>query len=190
MAGFTLGTAAHRTPTPKKEEMHMLNRRILAAVVVVSTSISLAALAQGKPPGRGADACALVSKVEIEQALGVTLGDGTKNPNMQNPGVLSSCDYTTPGGGQVGILIRRSSVKYVVGSEKAAFEKQGLKLRYLTGLGTTAFFIDMFGMGTELGIFRGDYDYAQVSAMATGGNAAKTASGLEKLGRLVLDRWK
>ena len=36
--------------------------------------------AQGGPPGRGADACALVTKAEIEQALGVKLGDATKNP--------------------------------------------------------------------------------------------------------------
>ena len=124
--------------------------------------------AQGGPPGRGADACALVTKAEIEQALGVKLGDATKNPRMQNPGVLSSCDYSSPAGGQVSVLIRRTTAKYVIGSEKAEFEKQGMKLRYTQGLGTTAFFIDM----------------------SIGGNPTETTAGLETIARLVLERWK
>lgn len=149
----------------------------------------MTALAQGKPPGQGADACTLVSKAELEQTFAVKLGDGKKNPSMQNPGVLSSCDYATSGGGKVSVLIRLTAVKYVVGSEKAEFAKQGgMKLKYTTGLGTTAFFIDMFGMGTRLGIFRGDYDYVQLSAMATGDNEAARAAALTKIATLVLDR--
>lgn len=167
-----------------------MKTRCCVAAVAVCTLISAAAMAQGKPPGSGADACALASKAEVEQALGLKLGDGTKNPRMQNPGVLSSCDYATPDGGEVGVLIRQNPVKYVLGTEKAEFEKQGMKLTYTKGLGTTAFFIDMFGMGTGLGIFRGDYDYVQLSAMATGADPAKTRAGLEKLARLVLERWK
>ena len=168
----------------------MKTRCCVAAVVAVSTLISATSRAQGQPPGRGADACALVTKAEIEQALGVKLGDAKKNPRMQNPGVLSSCDYSTPEGGEVGILIRQNAVKYVIGSEKAEFEKQGMKLRYMKGLGTTAFFIDMFGMGTGLGVFRGDYDYVQLSAMLISGDPAKIAAGLEKVARLVIERWK
>jgi hypothetical protein len=148
------------------------------------------ASAQAKAPGKDADACTVVSKVEIEQVLGLKLKDGAKKPNMQNPGVLSTCDYALDGGGEVSVLIRQNARKYVPGTEKAEFEKQGMKLRYITGLGTTAAFIDMFGMGTGLIVFRGDYDYVQLSAMSTGVDAKALPDRLEKLARLVLERWK
>ena len=168
----------------------MPNRSCVALVVALAAVTSVTASAQGKPPGQGADACSLVSKAEIEGALGLRLAGGVKYPKMQSSGVLSSCDYATPGGGQVGVLIRRNATKYVAGTEKAEFEKQGMKLRYTTGLGASAFFIDMFGMGTGLGIFRGDYDYVQPTAMGTGGTEASRSDGLTKIAQLVLDRWK
>jgi len=165
---------------------------LFAVLVLPALSVPSVALAQAKAaaPGKGADACTLVSKAEIEQALGVKLQDGKREPRMQNPGVLSSCDYPTGGGGQVGILVRQNPTKYVVGTEKAEFEKQGMKLEYVKGLGTTAAFIDMFGMGKGLIVFRGDYDYVQVSAMMSGIDKKVLPERLEKLTRLVLDRWK
>lgn len=165
-------------------------RSCLCLLVPICLLTSVVASAQSKPPGKGADACTLVAKAEIEQALGVKLQEGTRKPAMQNPGVLSSCDYDSGGGGQVAVLIRQNPTKYVAGSEKAEFEKQGMKPRYVTGLGTTAAFIDMFGMGTGLFVFRGDYDYIQVSAMMTGIDAKALPARLEKLARLVLERWK
>jgi hypothetical protein len=162
----------------------------LAVALVLSLPSIAAAQGRATAPGKGADACALVTKAEIEQALGIKLQDGKKEPRMQNPGVLSSCDYPTGGGGQVGVLIRQNLTKYVVGTEKAEFEKQGMKLEYVKGLGTTAAFIDMFGMGTGLIVFRGDYDYVQVSAMMSGIDKKVLPERLDKLTRLVLERWK
>jgi hypothetical protein len=163
-----------------------------ACLLLLGLITPAVAFAQGKAaaPGKGADACTLVSKAEIEDAIGLKLQDGKKDPKMQNPGVLSSCDYSTQSGGQVSILIRQNPTKYAPGTEKAEFEKQGMKLKYATGLGTTAFFIDMFGMGTSLGVFRGDYDYVQLSAMGTGGAEAARSAALAKAAKLVLDRWK
>jgi hypothetical protein len=163
-----------------------------ACVLLLGFITPAVTFAQGKavPPGKGADACTLVSKAEIEEAMGLKLQDGKKNPNMQNAGVLSSCDYSTQSGGQVSILIRQNPTKYVPGTEKAEFEKQGMKLTYLKGLGTTAALMDMMGMGSGLIVFRGDYDYVQVSAMMSGVDGKLLPPRLEKLTRLVLDRWK
>ncbi len=152
--------------------------------------VPAAASAQGKPPGKGVDACTIVSKAEIEQALGLTLADGKKEPRMQNPGVLSSCDYSAGAGGTVSVLLRQNATKWVKGTEKAEFEKQGMKLNYTTALGETAAFIDMMGMGTGLAVFRGDYDYIQVSAMMTGADKKTLPDRLVKLGKLVMERWK
>ena len=168
----------------------MSTRFSLGAALLLLILTPVLAFAQGKPPGKGADACTLASKTEIEQTIAVKLQDGVKNPKMQNPGVLSSCDYKTGDGGTVSVLIRQNPTKYVPGTEKDAFEKQGMKLRYVNGLGTTAAFIDMFGMGTGMFVFRGDYDYVQVSAMMVGGDAKTLPDRIEKLTRLVLERWK
>jgi hypothetical protein len=142
-----------------------------------------------KAPGKGADACTLVTKAEIEKLLGVTLSDGKPNPLVQNPGVLSSCDFEKPGGGQLSIIIRRNPIKYVVGAEKAEFEKHGLKLRYVTGLGTTAFFTDLGDFGTIINVFRGDYDFVSVTATMLG-SPQKISPQVEKVARAVLDAWK
>ena len=165
-------------------------RRLTYGAVALTFGLLAVSAASAQPaPGKGAEACALVPKAEIEQIVGTKLVDGKKKTRMQNPGVLSSCDYESAGGGQVGVLIRRNAVKYVPGSEKAEFEKQGMKIRYVKGIGTTAFFIDMFGMGTGMSVFRGDYDYVQVSAMAVS-TPEKVSPAVEKLTRLVLERWK
>ncbi len=160
----------------------------VAAFLLVVTPPT--AWAQSKAPGKGVDACTVVSKAEIEQAMGLKLKDGKKEPRMQNPGVLSSCDYDEESGGQVSVLLRRNAAKFVKGTEKAEFEKQGMKLTYTTALGDTAAFIDMMGMGTGLAVFRGDYDYIQLSAMMTSADKKTLPDRLVGLGKLVMDRWK
>jgi hypothetical protein len=148
-----------------------------------------AANAQGKPPGDGADACTLISRAEIEEIMGIKLSDGEKTSNLQKKGILSTCDYSTAEGGQVSMLIRQTSVKYLPGSEKAEFEKTGMKLRYAQGLGDTAFFADMAGTGTGLNIFRGDHDFVLITAMGIG-PLEKVSPNMVKLAHILLDRWK
>jgi hypothetical protein len=162
---------------------------VLAGAMLLFSAMPAFAQTKGAAPGKGADACALVTKAEIQQAFGVQVNDGTKNPRMQNPGVLSSCDYQGAGGESISVLIRQNAVKYVPGTEKPEFEKQGMKLRPAPGIGASAFYMDMFGMGTGSVVFRGDYDYVQVSAMNAGA-AKKVEAGVEKITRMVLDRWK
>jgi hypothetical protein len=144
---------------------------------------------QAQSPGNGADACALVPKAEIEKIMGISLIEGTKDEKMQRQGVLSTCDYSTSDGGQLSILIRQTKVKYVPGSEKTEFEKAGMTLRYVEGLGAAAFFSDIAGLGTGLNVFRGDYDYVLITAMSVG-PVEKISPNMEKLARILLERWK
>jgi hypothetical protein len=153
------------------------------AIALVPLAVAGAA-AQSRPPGKGADACALVSKAEIEQILGLKLNSTPTNPRMQKPGLLSTCYYTGPGGGQVTILIRRNLTKFVPGQERPADEK----FREVKGLGAAAFFTDTPPIGTSLNVFRGDYDYILVSGMGLG-EPQKVSPGLEKLARLLVERW-
>jgi hypothetical protein len=145
------------------------------------------AAGQAKLPGQGADACTLVSKAEIEQTLGVKLADGVQNPSLQKPGVRSDCDYKTSDGGIVTIAIQHRPIKYE-GTATVDAKKQGVQQGHIPGLGRDAFLTEASGIWS-LSIFRGDYDYINVTVM--GSISVKPASAaVEKLGRIVLDRWK
>ena len=156
---------------------------VFALIVLASA----AAAQEAKLPGQGADACTLVSKTEIEQTLGVKLGDGEKNPSLQTPGVVSTCHYKAPDFGQVTIAIRHRPIKYQ-GTATIDAKKQGAQQGHIQGLGRDALLTEASGVW-NLSIFRGDYDF--ISVMVVGSISAKPASAaVEKLGRMVLDRWK
>ena len=167
--------------------------RKLAYLAVFALLLLLAvnAAEQAKPPGQGADACAVVSRAEIEQVLGVKLTDGVKNPALQTPGVVSTCDYKTSGGGRVTIAIRRRPIKYE-GTATVDAKKQGVQQGHIAGLGRDALLTEASAGETSienLSIFRGDYDFISITFM--GSSPVKPISAaLEKLGRMVLDGWK
>ncbi len=145
------------------------------------------AAGQAKLPGQGADACTVVSKADIEQTLGVKLADGVKNPNLQTPGVVSTCNYKRSDGGFVTIAIRHRPIKYE-GTATVNAKKQGVEQGHIAGLGRDALLTEASGL-ENLTIFRGDYDF--INVMAMGSISVKPASAaVEKLGRMVLDGWK
>jgi hypothetical protein len=145
------------------------------------------AAGQAKLPGQGADACTVVSKAEIEQTLGVKLADGVKNPGLQTPGVVSTCNYKISDGGFVTIAIRHRPIKYQ-GTAALDAKKQGVEQGHVAGLGRDALLTEVSGVW-NLSIFRGDYDFITITV--TGSFSVKPASAaIEKLGRMVLDGWK
>ena len=144
------------------------------------------AAGQAKLPGQGADACTVVSKADIEQTLGVKLADGEKPPRLQEPGVVSTCNYKISGG-IVSIAIRHRPIKYE-GTATVDAKKQGVEQGHIAGLGRDAFLTEASGI-ENLTIFRGDYDL--INLMVMGSIPVKPASAaVEKLGRMVLDGWK
>ena len=164
--------------------------RAMPAYLAVFALLLLAAAdaaGQAKLPGQGADACTVVSKAEIEQTLGVKLTDGEKPPNLQTPGVVSTCNYKTSDGGMVMIAIRHRPIKYE-GTATVDAKKQGVEQGHIPGLGRDAFLTEASGI-ENLTIFRGDYDL--ISVMVMGSIPVKPASAaVQKLGRMVLDGWK
>jgi len=161
------------------------------AVFALLLLATVNAAQQSKPPGQGADACAVVSRAQIEQTLGVKLTDGVKNPAQQTPGVVSTCVYRISGGGQVTITIRRRPIKYE-GTATVDAKKQGVQQGHIAGLGRDALLTEASAGETSvenLSIFRGDYDFITVTFM--GSSPVKPLSAaMEKLGRKVLDGWK
>ena len=145
---------------------------------------------QAKPPGEGADACALVSKAEIEQALGVKLTDGVKYPpadpwscvHLQITRLPAAAKSLSPfGAGRSNTKERQPGCQE---AGRAAGAHPGTRERCVlteTSAGETSI--------ENLSIFRADYDY--ISIMFMGSSPVKPISAaLEKAGRLVLDGWK
>ena len=67
-------------------------------------------------------------------------------------------------------------------------KKQGAQQGHIQGLGRDALLTEAPGL-KNLSIFRGDYDF--INVMVVGAIPVKPASAaVEKLGRMVLDRWK
>ena len=163
-------------------------RRLAYLTLVAFLLLAAAGAAdQAKPPGQGADACTLVSKAEIEQTLGVKLADGAKNPALQTPGVVSTCSYKTSDSGMVTIAIRRRPIKYQ-GTAAMDAKKQGVQQGHIQGLGRDALLTETSGV-ESLSIFRGDYD--NINVLIVGSISVKPISAaIEKLGRIVLERWK
>jgi hypothetical protein len=167
-----------------------MRRPVDLTVIALLLLAAAGAAEQGKPPGQGADACTLVSKVEIEQTLGVKLADGVKNPSQQTPGVVSTCNYKTSDG-QVMIAIRHRPIKYQ-GTATLDAKNQGVRQGHIEGLGRDALLTETSAGESRvesLSIFRGDYDL--ITVLFVGSSPVKPISAaMEKLGRMLLDAWK
>jgi hypothetical protein len=60
-------------------------------------------------------------------------------------------------------------------------------VRVISGLGSTAFFLDIAGAGTQLHVVRDDRDYVMVSILGFG-DAAAVSAAAERIVRTALAR--
>jgi hypothetical protein len=129
-------------------------------------------------------ACSAVTAADVERALGRRFGRGQE----ESHGAESTCDYGA-GNGQVSITIQRLSGKLDPAAEIESLKESisGCTVRMTSGLGSTAFFLDIEGAGTQLHVIRDDRDYAMVSILGFG-DAAAVSAAAERLARAALGR--
>jgi len=130
-------------------------------------------------------ACLAVTKAEVEEALGLSLGNGKERKDRGT----STCEYQAADG-QVTVALYRSTIKLNLTSEIKHLQKSipNATIREVPGIGTRAFFMDMAAVGTQLHIIRGDYDYVLVSVLGFGG-AEQVSTAAEKIARRALERF-
>ena len=106
----------------------------------------------------------------------------------ESHGAESTCDYGV-GNGLVSITIQRLTEKLDIPAEIASMKKclAGSSVRMLSGLGSTAFFLDIAGAGTQLHVIRDDRDYVMVSILGFG-DAAQVSAAAERIARAALGR--
>jgi hypothetical protein len=159
---------------------------------VFALFLMFAAAVSGKPaatpspsPTKAIGACTAVTSRDLERALGRQFGHGQEDTR----GSESTCDYGT-GNGQVSIVIMRLNEKLDLRAEIASIQRtvENAKVRMAPEFGTTAFFLDIDGAGTQLHVVRGERDYVMVSILGFGEaptvSAAATRVAKAALGRL------
>ena len=129
-------------------------------------------------------ACSAVTAADMQHALGRRFGPGQET----SLGSDSTCDYGA-GNGLVSITVMRLREKLDISAEIESMKKtlEGSSVRMVSDLGSTAFFLDIAGAGTQLHVIRNDRDYVMVSILGFGDPSAVSAAA-ERLARAALGR--
>jgi hypothetical protein len=134
-------------------------------------------------------ACTVVTRADVEQALGRPVGRGKEDIGDDS----SSCDYAA-GSGIVTITVQhvraRLDVRAEVASLQRAIPDGHLREAHLAGTPAeiTAFYLDLDGAGTQLHVIRGGHDYLLISVLGFG-EADRVSQAAEKIARKALERF-
>jgi hypothetical protein len=142
------------------------------------------AVAPPASPLKTESACTVVTKAEIEAALGRTVSMGVEHKRAAQ----SICDYTE-GDGAITIALVHSDEKLDAEAEITELKEllpQGA-LRETAGAGKRAYFLDIPHAGTQLHVLRGEHDYVMVSVLGFGGPAQVSEAAM-RIARIALDR--
>jgi uncharacterized membrane protein len=136
-------------------------------------------------PAGDSNACALLSGLDVEKAVGVPVKDGLPRLRI---GSLTSCRFATERGGEVGILVRSLPGADWLSAQEGRMNR-GVRIgsyREVTGIGDRSFLYDMRSAGAVLCIFGAEY-YLQISLLRTAENS-RTPAVLRKLATTALQR--
>ena len=134
-------------------------------------------------------ACTVVTRADVEQALGRPVGRGKEDSGEDS----SSCDYAA-GSGIVTITVQHARARLDVRAETASLQRaipEGhLREVHLAEMppDTAAFYLDIDGAGTQLHLIRGGYDYVLVSVLGFG-EPEHVSRAAEKMARKALQRF-
>ena len=156
-------------------------------IVGIFTCLTCAVGAQTNSPAswQTPDLCTLLSRVEIEEAIGTPVKEGVSR--LRN-GTHTHCSFAGAHGGQVVILVRRTPTADWV-SEQVGRMRGGSQFgtyREVPQIGDRSFLYEMHGKGGILCVFGADY-YLQISLFRLGEDS-QTPAALRKLARIAMAR--
>lgn len=148
-------------------------------------TMNAAQQAKPNPAPKPLGACALVTKAEIEQAIGTAIGNAV--PHLE--GKTDVCTYQNPKGNKVEIVVSRSQLKRNFSTlvDEAQKALPNAKVQDFPGLGEKALLVDYPKGDTLLSVYRGgDALVVSVSGIA---NGAKADAAVEKIARRAFKRF-
>jgi hypothetical protein len=157
-------------------------RTVLIVMAAVFCFTGLAA-AQG---GQKIDACTLLTKAQIQAAVGQNVGDGKPNPNA-NPAMGTSCQYVIGDYGSFSILVKAAGPGETADKMMAELEKRKIAVSDAPGIGDRSFFSSPgYGM-LQLNTFKGS-QYLIITMLVPGATETAQKTAAEKLMREALTK--
>ena len=165
--------------------MHKTPPILLLMLWIFAGAIDAAQQAKLNPSAKSLSACTLVTKAEIEQAIGTVVGTAVQ----RQVGKAYVCTYENPKGNKVNIFIARAQGKrdlstLLVEAQKALPQA---KVRELPGIGEKALLVTDPKGGTILSVYRGG-DSLVVSVYGISNNA-KAETAVEKISKKAFSRF-
>lgn len=130
------------------------------------------------------DACALLTKAEIQAAIGQEVGDGKLNANA-NPLVGQPCEFKVGAYGVFSILVKTAGPGETADKVMAEFKNRKIAVSDAAGIGDRSFFSSPgYGM-IQLNTFKGPR-YLIITMLVPGATEAAQKTAAETLMRKAL----
>ena len=137
-------------------------------------ALALASVASAQS---GPDPCSLLTKAEIKAALGVEIGDLSRNTQM-NAAAGTLCDFTVGQIGAGGVAVRRLPDGQTPAQVRGEMQKRKVKTADAPGLAPAGFFAyPGYGMVQAIGYKGGTEVIVQVMAMGMPEQKVREAAG-------------
>jgi hypothetical protein len=160
--------------------------RLTRTVLVSAGAIFYFAGAAAAQGAQKIDPCSLLTKAQIQAAVGQTVGDGKSNPNA-NPAVGSPCQYVIGDYGAFSILVKPAGPGETADKMMVELEKSKISVSDAPGIGDRSFFSSPgYGM-LQLNTFKGSW-YLIITMLVPGATEAAQKSAAEKLMREALTK--
>lgn len=160
-------------------------KRAALTVVALSLVLTLAGPAAAQEAQK-IDACTLLTKAEIQAALGQEVSDGKLNPNA-NPLVGQPCEYKVGGYGVFSILVKTTGPGETADKVSAELQKRKIAVSDAGAVGDKSFFSSPgYGM-IQLNTFKGD-KYLIITMLIPGGAEAAQKTAAETLMKTALTK--
>jgi hypothetical protein len=166
--------------------MHKTTLIVLLPLCLLGGAVKAAEQAKPSPAAKPLSACSLVTKPEVEHAIGMTISavEPMKSPRAD------ACAFTTQkGGAKVAIFAARSQEKRDLSKalDKIRTAMPSANVRELPGLGEKALLVEHPTLGTMLSVYRaGDSLVVSVSDMR---DVAKADAAAEMIARKAFSRF-
>jgi hypothetical protein len=165
-------------------------RMMRKSTMILSTFLLFAGVASAQPQGSGGakkiDTCALLTKAEIQEAIGKNVQDGKLNPNA-NPAVGAPCEFVVEPYGAFSLFVKPAGPGETADRMIAELSKAKIAVSEAPGIGDRSFYASPgYGM-TQLNTFKGPV-YIIITLMVPGATEIAQKAAAEKLMRKVLPR--
>jgi hypothetical protein len=167
------------------EVMHKTHIIVVIQLLILAGTIDAAEQAKPQPQPKALSACALVTKAEVAEAIGMPVV--TRTPTQEHN--MDICAYTTANGDKIGIYATRKPGKRNLSNAVAEARKAmpNTAIKEVPGLGEKALLVEQLTGGTLLSVYRAA-DTLVVSVPELG-DRAKTDAAAEKIARKAFKRF-